>query len=182
MVERSVLKGEITSEHPNQSIVGFVSRLGTLSPSFIKYVHTPEGDLPTPAAYHNVTDIGRPVAWVVVKLFTLAYALAIVLLCRTPRTERRGWRFTAECELIVLGMLLLSERTWKHHAVILLFPAVALAFATTFELPNWVGRFLIGILILAAILMTLAGVFGPHLADLALVYGTLTLAFGLLVL
>ena len=54
---------------------------------------------------------------------TAAFGLAVVLLCRAPSTERCGWRFAAECGLILLGMLLLSERTWKHHAVTLIIPA-----------------------------------------------------------
>lgn len=182
MVERPVLKGEITTEHPNQSIVGFVYRLGTHSPSFIEYEQTPEGDIPVPAAYHNLCDIGRPAAWVVVKLFTLAFAVAIMVLCRSPRSERDGWRFAAECGLIVLAMLLLSERTWKHHAVVLLLPAAVLTWAAAFELTQRSRRFVIGSLVAAAALMTLPGLFGPRSSDLALVYGTHTLAFGLFTL
>ncbi|MFO0822682.1 MAG: glycosyltransferase family 87 protein [Gemmataceae bacterium] len=182
MVERPVLKGEITTEHPNQSIVGFVYRLGTHSPSFIDYEQTPEGDIPVPAAYHNLCDIGRPAAWVVVKLFTLAFAVAIMVLCRSPRSEREGWRFTAECGLIVLAMLLLSERTWKHHAVVLLLPAAVLTLAAAFELKDRSRRFVVGSLVAAAALMTLPGLFGPRASDLAMVYGTHTFAFGLFTL
>ena len=96
-----------------------------------------------PAAFHNLTDIGRPAAWVVVKMLTAGFVLAVVLLCRAPRTERQGWRFAAECGLIVLGMLLFSERTWKHHAVTLLIPAAALAFSVTLDLPERLRRFLV---------------------------------------
>jgi alpha-1,2-mannosyltransferase len=180
MVERPVLKGEVTSEHPNQSIVGFVYRLATHSPSFVDYAQTPEGDVPVPAAYHNLVDIGRPAAWAVVKLATLGFAVAIMLLCRTPRAERQGWRFAAECGLIVMAMLLLSERTWKHHAVVLLVPAAALAVSTTVGLPAGVRRFVVASLVAAGLLMTVPGVFGTRAGDLALVYGTHTLAFVLL--
>jgi len=180
MIQRPLLKGEITSEHPNQAIVGFVYRLGTHSPSYIDYVETPAGDIPTPAAYHNIFDMGRPAAWVVVKLATLAFALGVVLVCRTPRDERSGWRFAAECGLIVLGMLLLSERTWKHHAVILLIPATALAWCAMFELPRRLRQVITGVLITSALLMMLPGLFGSRAGDLALVYGTHTLAFALL--
>jgi alpha-1,2-mannosyltransferase len=180
MVERPVLKGEITTEHPNQALPGFVYRLFTHSPSFIAYEKTPEGDIPVPAAYHNVADIGRPTAWVVVKALTAAFALAVVLLCRPGMTERQGWRFAAECGLIVLGMLLFSERTWKHHAVTLLIPAAALACAATLDLPRGVRRFAVGSLVASALLMTLPGLLGTRAQDLALVYGTHTAAFLLL--
>ncbi len=180
MIERPVLKGEITTEHPNQAIPGFVYRLFTHSPSFIEYEKTPAGDIPVPAAYHNLADIGRPAAWVVVKVLTAAFVLAVVLLCRAPRAERQGWRFAAECALIVLGMLLFSERTWKHHAVTLLIPAAALAYAATLDLPRRVRGFVVGSLVAAALLMTLPGLFGTRGQDLALVYGTHTFAFLLL--
>jgi hypothetical protein len=157
--------------------VGFVYRLGTHSPSFIDYERTSEGDIPVPAAYHNLFDMGRTAAWVVVKLATLAFVLAFVVLCRSPRQERSGWRFAAECGLVVLGMLLFSERTWKHHAVILLIPAASLGYAATLDIPPRARRFTIGALAAAAALMTLPGLFGTRIADLALVYGTHTFAF-----
>ena len=177
MIERPVLKGEVTTEHPNQALPGFVYRLFTHSPSYIAYEKTPEGDIPVPGDYHNLVDIGRPTAWVVVKGLTVAFCLAVVLLCRAPRTERSGWRFAAECGLIVLGMLLLSERTWKHHAVILLIPAAALAFVATVDRPRSLRRFVLGSLVVAAMLMTLPGLFGTEGGDLGLVYGTHTIAF-----
>ncbi|MBY0459431.1 MAG: DUF2029 domain-containing protein, partial [Gemmataceae bacterium] len=77
MVERPLLKGEITTEHPNQAVTGFVYRLFTHSPSYVVY----PDNIPTPAEYHNLTDIGRPAAWVVVKLLTALFALAVVGLC-----------------------------------------------------------------------------------------------------
>jgi alpha-1,2-mannosyltransferase len=177
MVERPVVKGEITTEHANQAIPGAVYRVFTQSPSFVTYDRTPEGDIPVPTAFHNVADIGRPAAWVVVKVLTVAFVLAVVLLCRAPNTERQGWRFTAECGLIVLGMLLLSERTWKHHAVTLIIPAVALAYAATLDLSRCTGRRVTAALAAAAMLMMLPGLFGSRAQDLALVYGTHTTAF-----
>jgi alpha-1,2-mannosyltransferase len=180
MIERPVLKGEITTEHPNQAIPGFIYRLLTHSPSFIGYDRTPQGDIPVPAEYHNLVDIGRPAAWVVVKGLTVAFVLAVILLCRAPRGERQGWRFAAECSLIVLGMLLFSERTWKHHAVTLLLPAAVLAHATTLGLPERSRRFIVWSLVGALFLMTLPGLFGSRGQDLALVYGSHTIAFLLL--
>jgi hypothetical protein len=180
MVERPVVKGEVTTEHPNQALPGWVYRLFTHSASFIAYEKTAVGDIPVPAAYHNLADIGRPAAWWAVKCLTAAFALAVVLLCRTPRSERQGWRFAAECGLVVLGMLLLSERTWKHHATVLLIPAAALAYAATLDLPRRVVTFVIGSLVASLLLMTLPGLFGTRGQDLALVYGTHTAAFLLL--
>lgn len=181
MVERPLLKGEITTEHPNQAIPGFVYRLFTASPSFMAYERTPAGDIPVPAEYHNVLDIGLPAAWVVVKLLTAAFVLAVLVLCRTPRSDRQGWRFAAECGLIALGMLLFSERTWKHHAVTLVLPAAAIAYAAAaLELPRSTRRFLVGSLTLSMLLIVLPGLLGRRLQDLSLVYGSHTAVFVLL--
>jgi hypothetical protein len=38
MIERPILKGEVTTEHPNQAIPGFIYRLFTHSPSFIESI------------------------------------------------------------------------------------------------------------------------------------------------
>jgi hypothetical protein len=185
MVERPLLKGEITTEHPNQAVTGLVYRLLTHSPSYIAYLKTPEGDIPMPAEYHNLLDIGRPAAWVVVKALTGLFALAVVLLCRAPvrgpGDARQGWRVAAECGLICLGMLLFSERTWKHHAVVLLLPLAALAYAAAVGgLPRRVRTFVIGALAASFVVMACPGLLGGRAADLALVYGTHTAAFALL--
>ncbi len=180
MIERPLLKGEVTTEHANQAVTGWVYRLFTHSPSFVGYEKTATGDIPTPSAYHNLVDIGRPAAWVVVKLVTAGFALAVVWLCRAPRPQRQGWRFAAECGLIALGMLLLSERTWKHHAVILLIPGAALAYAAAAEATRRVRGPVIACLVAALTLMTVPGLLGTRAGDLALVYGTHTLAFLLL--
>ena len=178
MIERPLLKGEITTEHPNQAVTGFVYRLFTHSPSYIVY----PDNIPTPAEYHNLADIGRPAAWVIVKALTAAFALAVVVLCRWPvrgpTDARQGWRFAAECGLICLGMLLFSERTWKHHAVVLLLPLAALTYAVAVvELPRRVRGFAFGVLVASFVLTAGPGLLAGRAADLAMVYGTHTIAF-----
>jgi alpha-1,2-mannosyltransferase len=181
MIERPILKGEVTTEHANQALPGFIYRLCTHSPSSIEYIELgPEIRIPTPVTYHNLTDIGRPTAWLVVKGLSAGFALIVVLLCRTPRCERQGWRFAAECGLIILGMLLFSERTWKHHAVTLLIPAIVLAHSTTLDLSGGRRKTIIGILLSASILLSIPGLFGSRIGDMAMVYGTHTIAFLLL--
>jgi hypothetical protein len=181
MIERPILKGEVTSEHANQALSGFVYRLLTHSPSSIDYVELgPDIKIPHAAAYHNLVDLGRPAAWWIVKAFTLIFALLIVFFCRTPREERKGLRFAAECGLMVLGMLLLSERTWKHHAVTLLLPAAVL---TQIVAMDGSRRFRTSSALMLAVawsLMVLPGLLGSRVGDVGLVYGSHTLAFLLL--
>lgn len=177
MVRPSLVENRVTSEHPNQSLPGAVFRLFTHSPSFLTY----PDNIPTPAAFHNVADVGTDTARRVVKGAMAAFGLLIVWLCRAPREERQGWRFAAECSLIVLGMLLFSERTWKHHAVTLLLPFAVLAYAAfAMDLSRRMKRFLVGVLIAVGLLTNVPGALPAHAADLAMVYGSYTAAFLLL--
>ena len=177
MVRPALVENRVTSEHPNQSIPGVVYRLLTHSPSFIVY----PDNIPTPAAFHNLADIGTPAARRVVQGCLLAFGVVVVVLCRSPRTARAGPWVAAECALMVLAMLLFSERTWKHHAVTLLLPFAVLTqwlFA-----PDTTGRTrggLVAVLVAVALLTTVPGMFPEDVADLALVYGTHTVAFVLL--
>jgi hypothetical protein len=80
-------------------------------------------------------------------------------------------------------MLLFSERTWKHHAVVLLLPLAALAYsAAAVDLPRRVRNFVIGALAASFALMTGPGMLPERAADLAMVYGSHTAAFALLTL
>ena len=46
----------------------------------------------------------------------------LAFLCRTKTTDRRDPRLLGEVALVVLTMLFLSERSWKHHYVTVLLP------------------------------------------------------------
>ncbi|MFO0801870.1 MAG: glycosyltransferase family 87 protein [Gemmataceae bacterium] len=177
MVKPSLVDNRVTSEHPNQSIPGVVFRLFTHSPSYVVY----PDNIPTPGEFHNVADIGTDAARWVVKGCLVSFALLIVVMCRSPREVRSGPRFAAECSLIAIGMLLFSERTWKHHAVTLLLPyAVLCATAFTHDTSRRLRPLLIGVLAASAFLTNLPGLLPPRAADLAMVYGSYTAAFLLL--
>jgi hypothetical protein len=178
MVERPVFQGEVVSEHPNQSLVGWTYRLLTHSPSFVRYVTTADGDIPVASAYHNLLEFNPRTAWVLSKMGGIVFLAAMLFLCRTPLHHRQGWARLAEYGWIALGMLLLSERTWKHHAVILAIPGYALAAA----LAAGVGtaqqrRYWLFSLALALALIIVPGICGRQVQDMALVYGTHTAAF-----
>ncbi len=72
--------------------------------------------------------------------------------------------------MIVLGMLLFSERTWKHHCVTLMLPfGVLCYYLATYRPPIWVRNYLIASLVAVTLLiaMTLSGLddnrTAPHL-------------------
>ena len=46
----------------------------------------------------------------------------LAFFCRTKTTDRRDPRLLGEFALVVLTMLFVSERSWKHHYVTVLLP------------------------------------------------------------
>src|SRR3954469_21667091 len=90
----------------------------------------------TPQAYHNVADLDRTTIKRIVQGCQVLFLLGMVVLCRSPvRADgasptdvRRGWRPAAEYSLVLVGMLLFSERTWKHHCVTLVLPFAVLSY------------------------------------------------------
>jgi alpha-1,2-mannosyltransferase len=159
MVVPYVVKGVVTSEHNNQSLPGLVYRLTTHSPSFSTYVN----DVYTPLLYHNVLDLDPAVARWLVKGCMGLFALLVVGTCRTPTAPRAGWRLAAEFSLVVLGMLLFSERTWKHHCVTLVLPFAVLSYCLAASWADRARRWLL-IAALAAVVAlvtaTSTGLFG----------------------
>jgi hypothetical protein len=184
MVKPYVLTGEVTTDHPNQSLPGLIYRWFTARPAFY--------DKGTPVEYTNVADVDP--AWVrwFVKGCMVGFAGLIVWVCRTPTQPRQGWRLAAEYGLVFLGMLLFSERTWKHHCVTQFLPFAVLAYyvATCRPGPKLRG-YLIATLVVVTLLMgaTSSGVVDNWnrtaklaQADGAYVWANLLLAAALLVL
>ncbi len=178
MARPYLVEGKVTSEHPNQSLPGLVARLATASPSFSTYVN----DVYTPTEFDNVLSLDPSRARWLVRGCTALFALAVVATCRTPFGPRHGWRLAAEYSLVVLGMLLFSERTWKHHSVTLLLPFAVLCYYLTACRPRpAVARAVGAVLALTALLMALTStVFDKDFAKQAQVYGAYTLSFVLL--
>ena len=170
MILPFVVGGVVTPEHNNQSLPGLIARMLTTAPSFSTYL----GDHYVPLRYDNIADIGPAAAKLLVKAFMGLFVLLIVWKCRTPIEEsgktkaeaRQGWRLAVEYSLIVVGMLLFSERTWKHHCVTLLLPFAVLCYGiSTREIGRAARRFLFGIIIAATLLMTTTstGLYGENL-------------------
>lgn len=150
MVHPFVIEGKVTSEHHNQSLPGLVARLATHSPSFSTYVN----DIYTPTHYDNLFNFSlRQASWLVKGSMGL-FVLMVVWVCRTPTMPREGWRLSAEFSIVVLGMLLFSERTWKHHCVTLVLPFAVLCYYLATASPSKGWRvYLIGSLAAAVVLM-----------------------------
>jgi alpha-1,2-mannosyltransferase len=167
MIVPYVLGGVVTPEHNNQSLPGLVARLLTEAPSFSTYI----GSHYIPLRYQNLADIGAEGAKWLVKGAMGLFVLLVLWRCRAPiaaagrsKAEvRTGWPLAAEYALILVGMLIFSERTWKHHCVTLLLPFAVICY-TLATMPISLGqrRFLWSAIALATLLIasTSTGVFG----------------------
>ena len=180
MVTPFLVGGVVTSEHHNQSLPGLIHRLLTVSPSFSTYVN----DVYTPTKYHNLAALDASTAGGLVKGCMLLFAVAVVLCCRTPIMRRARAALSAEFAVVALGMLLFSERTWKHHAVTLLLPFAVMCYGLAVggsrsRLRAWLA----GTVVAAQVLMTSTstGLLPDEWAKLGQVYGAFTWAFLLLV-
>ncbi len=121
MITPFVVQGVVTSEHQNQSLPGLLYRLTTASPSFIDW----EKSINT---YDNLVTLDVSTVKWILKGCMLAFAALVIWCCRTPISSRQGWRLAAEFSIVLLGMLIFSERTWKHHCVTFLAPFAVLSY------------------------------------------------------
>jgi hypothetical protein len=175
-------EGKVTSEAVNQSLPGLMSRLLTRRPSFVTWAD----DRFVPVEYHNLVDLGEKVVQWLLRGCMGLFAILVMWRCRTPTSERESWRLFTEFSVVVLGMLLFSERTWKHHCVTLLLPFAVLCHAVSaLRWPRRRRCYLIGTLATAFALITLTGTTGwsewqDRFGDLAQVYGAYVWAFLLL--
>lgn len=172
MVVPYAIEGKVTTEHQNQSLPGLLHRLLTESASVATY----EDDEYVVLERHNVATWNpRHVGWLV-KGCAALFGLLVLWRCRAPLGGQPAWPLVAEFGVIVLGMLLFSERTWKHHCVTLLVPFAVLVYAVAAgTVSGWRRGALAGTLIGAALLIALTstGVFDrqDRIGKVALVYG-----------
>jgi hypothetical protein len=184
-VERMILPyvqgAQVWSEHNNQSLPGLFHRMGTHRPSFSRY----ENDVYTPVEYHNMMELSPTTVQWLLKGCMILFAGLVIWRCRTSLQTPDRWRLAAEFSIVMLGMLLFSERTWKHHCVTLLLPFTVIAYYLSAR-PMSPNRkaYLVGTLIAVVLLMlmTSTGLFDRHdrFGKMAQVYGAYVWAFLLL--
>lgn len=177
MVKPFVLEGKVTTELANQSIPGLTFRLTTHSPA--ETVWSTAENRYLPLKYINLMNLEPAQARLLVKGFMVLFVILVVCLCRTPMDGSGGWRLSAELGMVLLGMLLFSERTWKHHCVTLVVPFAVICYVlTTCQTARWLKQALSAILVFSLLLIacTSNGFLPERLSDLAMAYGAYTLA------
>jgi alpha-1,2-mannosyltransferase len=176
MVRPYLIDNKVQAKHSNQSLVGLIFRLTTHTPSFAEYDF--EQERYVPLAYHNVVNLDpRQAKWIVQACEVLFVAL-VLWRCRAPLETRRGWRLSAEFAMIALGMLLFSERTWKHHCVTLVLPFAVLCYYLAVEASRTERKGIIAALIVVSLLLaTTSTELLEEFAKQAQVYGAYVGAF-----
>jgi hypothetical protein len=109
-----LVEGSASPQEANQSMVGVMTRLLTeIEPGTDRY--DVQFDL-------NVASLPPDAVAMLVKVTSFAFIGLLALYCRTRDPDRTDVRYLGEVALVVLAMLFLSERSWKHHFVTLVFP------------------------------------------------------------
>jgi alpha-1,2-mannosyltransferase len=110
-----------SKQEMNQSMVGVLSRL---------LIETRGGS----GGRYDVQQHVNLVAWdskivvKLIKLLSIGLVGLLAWLCRTKSERRDDPRLLGEFALVVMTMLFVSERSWKHHYVTLLLPFTYLAY------------------------------------------------------
>jgi alpha-1,2-mannosyltransferase len=114
MIMPYVAEGATSSQEVNQSVSAWLARmLIEQAPSLKRYGL--KHDL-------NVLSLSPTLVRYLIKGVILGLLGLLALLCRTKTTNRRDPRLLGEFALVVLTMLFVSERSWKHHYVTVLLP------------------------------------------------------------
>ncbi len=123
MLTPFLVEGSTSPQEINQSLMGVLTRLFTeITPGTNRY------DL-----HLDVNLVSWPPNLVSYLIKALAVGLVglLAFFCRTRISDRRDPRLLGEVALVVLTMLFVSERSWKHHFVTLLLPYTYLVWEFT---------------------------------------------------
>ena len=149
--------GVVGAQEVNQSMIGVLTRLTTQEPSTDRY----RAELAL-----NLVAWDRPSVVFGLKLMSVGLGVTLLALCRTRAGRRDDPRLVGEFALVALTMLFVSERSWKHHYVTLLFP-VAYLVARLFAAPEQVSPrakvIVAGAMAWAAVLIVLTSSEGGYL-------------------
>jgi hypothetical protein len=153
MILPGLVKGAWYPIHVNQSLSGIVSRYFLGEP--YGDIHWGPDDLPFELVerheYITLIEVSPETArWILRagQLVILGVSAWAIGWRRLPRDDgRRGLHYA----LVVLGMMLLNQRTWDHHATVILVAAAAVWYALAY------GRLSPRVRILSLVLVILGG-------------------------
>jgi hypothetical protein len=115
----------IATEESNQSLGAVLHRYLTDAPAI---------EIDSRYVGFNLVSLDLASAEWIVRATSLALLAALALVCRAPG-HTRDLRIASEYALVLIAMLVISPRSWKHHYVVMALPyACVLAWAVR---PGW---------------------------------------------
>ena len=145
MLRPFVMESEVGDHEINQSMAGVLMRFLTEQKGDGRYV--PESGL-------NLMALNPDLVVAAIKVLSVGLVGLLGLLCRTDARRRDDPRLFGEFCLVVLTMLFVSERSWKHHYVTVLLPYTYLVFRLwAYPTPRWGRRAIVGCLAASALFM-----------------------------
>ena len=119
MVVPYLTKNRVSTEKVNQSLTGLLARLFSESEKgadedVVAAESTAETELSLSLELSD-TQLAM-----LVKATIAFCVIGLALACRAPIADRKDVRLYHEMSLVLIAMLLISERSWKHHFVTLM--------------------------------------------------------------
>jgi hypothetical protein len=147
MLSPFLVNGDASDQEINQSMIGVLTRLLTDS-------KTGPGRYDVHLDYLNLVSWPPRLVSFLVKGVALGLVGLLAMLCRARTDRRDDPRLLGEFALVVLTMLFVSERSWKHHYVTVLLPYTYLTYRVgVATLSPKVRGALASALVLSALLM-----------------------------
>jgi alpha-1,2-mannosyltransferase len=176
LVAPFALHGYVATEIANQSLHGVIVRV--LSYTGLLAVEPMTLEQAMEAGMEAMARPAKIEGMLIRPVISLAVVGSLGWLCRSRCASRRDPRMLLEFGLILLAMLLLSERTWKHHATTL--PIVFLGVWYVVACCPWAARtrewWVTGLIAqLVLLLGTSEGIWGDRLAEVLLGAGAFCL-------
>jgi alpha-1,2-mannosyltransferase len=157
------------TQHLNQSFTGVFYRFLSDSVAITENVKRGYGELRI-----NFMTLDQHTVALIVKFISLATVGFLVWFCRTPRKNYKHLGNLGEFAMVFLAMLFLSERSWKHHYVLLILAhAFLLYFLLVMKPLGWRKWVPLTFMVVAVFLHTFSGnlFFGRHGSDVLEAYG-----------
>lgn len=161
--------GYMQTQYMNQSFTGLFFRLFSDSTAIAAETGDAFNDLKI-----NFMSLDLHTVSLMVKGASLGIVGCLALFCRTPGTRPEHQGNIGEYAIVFLAMLLLSERSWKHHYVLLILSHSFLFYYLLITKPTGWRRYLpTALMILAIVLHTFTSsfFFGDYWSDVLEAYG-----------
>ncbi|BBM86963.1 glycosyltransferase family 87 protein [Candidatus Uabimicrobium amorphum] len=157
------ISGEVLQmqvNHNNQSLTGIFHRLFSDCVAITRGAHK-----------INIISLAPSQVALLIKIACIALFVAIWV-CAQTNEDRSHIGYLGEFAMVFLAMLLMSERTWKHHQILLILPHIFLL-SHLFSIKNATKTTVFYLLIVSCFFHTFSGSFlwGKHYSAFLQAYG-----------